>query len=110
MVRQNHRLNGHEFEQIPEDSEGWMGKPGMLQSMRLLRVGHDLATEQQKQPMLDIKVVSLSVSGPRHGVRFEARTSHEQTRDFFVMVTALLSFTPHSSGHSLRVGPNYFCT
>ena len=25
------------------------GKPGMMQSMRVQRVGHDLATEQQEQ-------------------------------------------------------------
>ena len=25
MVRQHHRLNGHEPEQIPGDSEGWGG-------------------------------------------------------------------------------------
>ena len=34
----HHRLNGHEFEQTPED-----GKPDVLQSMGL----HHLATEQQ---------------------------------------------------------------
>ena len=33
MVRQHHRLNGHEFEQTPGDSKG-PGKPGVLQSMR----------------------------------------------------------------------------
>ena len=37
----NHRLNGHEFEQTPRDM-----KPGMLQSMGLQRVRHDLAAEQ----------------------------------------------------------------
>ena len=34
MVGWHHRLNGHEFEQTPEDGEG-QGKPGMLQSMGL---------------------------------------------------------------------------
>ena len=29
MVRQHHRLNGHEFEQTPEDDEG-LGSLGML--------------------------------------------------------------------------------
>ena len=42
----HHQLNGHEFEQTPGDSE--TGKPGMLQSMELQRVGHDLVTEQQQ--------------------------------------------------------------
>ena len=39
----HHRLSGHKFEQVP----GRTGKPGVLQSMGLQRVGHDLATEQQ---------------------------------------------------------------
>ena len=48
MVGWHHRLNGHEFEQTPGDSEGqrslvcyspWGG-----------RVGHDRATEQQLGP------------------------------------------------------------
>ena len=36
----HHQLNGHEFEQTLGDS-GRTGKPGMLQSMGLQRVGHD---------------------------------------------------------------------
>ena len=40
MVGWHHRLNGHEFEQIPGDGEG-QGKPGVLQSMRLQSVGQD---------------------------------------------------------------------
>ena len=44
MVGQHHRLNGHEFEQIP--GEWRTGKPGVLQSMGLQRTGHDWATEQ----------------------------------------------------------------
>ena len=35
------------FEQTPGDSEG-LRKPGVLQLMGSQRVGHDLATEQQK--------------------------------------------------------------
>ena len=38
MVGWHHRLNGHGFEQIPENSEG---KSGVLQSMWSQRVGHD---------------------------------------------------------------------
>ena len=41
-------LNGHEFEQMPGDSEGTTGKP-VLQSMESQRVRHDLLTEQQKE-------------------------------------------------------------
>ena len=44
MVGWHHRLNRHEFEQTPGDSEG----RGVLQFMRLQRFGHDLATEQQQ--------------------------------------------------------------
>ena len=47
MVGWHHQLNGHEFEQTPGDSEGV--KLGMLQSMKLQRVRHDLATEEQQQ-------------------------------------------------------------
>ena len=36
-------------EQTTGDSEGWGGKPGMLQPMGLQRVRHDLVTEQQLQ-------------------------------------------------------------
>ena len=47
MVGWHHQLNGHEFEQTLGDSEG-QGKPGILQSMELQRVGHNLVTEQQQ--------------------------------------------------------------
>ena len=47
MVGWHHRLNGHEFEQTPGDSEGQF--PGMLQSIGSQRVGHDLVTKQQQQ-------------------------------------------------------------
>ena len=40
MVGWHHQLNGHDFEQTMGDSEG-QGKPGVLQSMGLQRVGHD---------------------------------------------------------------------
>ena len=46
MVGWHHRLNEHEFEQTPGDSEG-TGKPGVLQSMGSQRVKHNWATEQQ---------------------------------------------------------------
>ena len=46
MVGWDHQLDGHEFEQAPEDGGG-QGKPGMLQSMGLQRTGHNWATEQQ---------------------------------------------------------------
>ena len=39
MVGWHHRLNGHEFEQTPED--GRTGKTGVLQSMGPQRVRHD---------------------------------------------------------------------
>ena len=40
MVGCHHRLNGHEFEQIPVNGKG-QGKPGMQQFMGSHRVGHD---------------------------------------------------------------------
>ena len=45
MVGWHHRLSGHEFEQALGNSEG---KPGLLQSMGLQRVGHDLVSEKQQ--------------------------------------------------------------
>ena len=46
MVRWHHCLNGHEFEETLGDSEG----QGSLEccSSRSRRVGHDLATEHNK--------------------------------------------------------------
>ena len=43
MVGWHHRLDGHEFEHAL--SWWWTGKPGVLQSMGLQRVGYDWATE-----------------------------------------------------------------
>ena len=39
MVGWHHQLDGHEFEQAP--GVDGQGKPGMPQSMRSQRVGHD---------------------------------------------------------------------
>ena len=51
MVGWHHRLNAHEFEQALGVGEG-QGSLGVLQSMGLQIVGHDLATEQQQQKQL----------------------------------------------------------
>ena len=40
MVVWHHRLDGHEFEQVPGDGEG-QGSLAVLQSMGSQRVGHD---------------------------------------------------------------------
>ena len=40
IVGWHHQLSRHEFEQAPGDGEG-LGKPGVLQSMGLQRVGHN---------------------------------------------------------------------
>ena len=50
MVGWHPHLNGHEFEQAPGDRR--TGKPGVLQSMGLQRIGHDLAAEQQPHWLL----------------------------------------------------------
>ena len=44
MIREHHRLNGHEFEQTPEDSEGQESRACCSPQGR--RVGHDLVTDQ----------------------------------------------------------------
>ena len=46
MVGWHHWLNGYEFGQTPSNSE--TGEPGVLQSKRSQRVGHNLVTEQQQ--------------------------------------------------------------
>ena len=50
MVRQHHQLNGHEFEQTPEQRR--TGEPGVLQSMGFQRAGHNLGTEHQMTGIL----------------------------------------------------------
>ena len=59
MVGWHHQLSGHEFEQTPRDAE--RQKPGMLQSLGLQRVSHDLATEHlaQLKHMLEVKRVCM---------------------------------------------------
>ena len=47
MVGWHYQLNGHEFEQTPEGSEGQLSFACCMQSMRLKRVEPDLVTEQQ---------------------------------------------------------------
>ena len=44
MVGWHHRLNGHEF-WVHFGNWWWTGRPGVLQSMELQRVGHDWVTE-----------------------------------------------------------------
>ena len=48
MVRWHHQLHGHEFEQIPGDSEE-AREPGMLQLGGSQRVRHSLVTKHQQQ-------------------------------------------------------------
>ena len=55
MIAWQHQLNGHEF----EETERWRtGKPGVLQSKGLQRVGHNWVTEQQQQPELSVSLIS----------------------------------------------------
>ena len=46
MVGWHHRLDGHEFEKTPRDSEGQGSLVGC--SLGSQRLGHDLVTEQQQ--------------------------------------------------------------
>ena len=46
MVGWHHQLDGHKFEQALRGGDG-QGNLGLLQSMELQRLRHDLATEQQ---------------------------------------------------------------
>ena len=47
IFREHHQLSGHEFEQTPGDRR--TEETGVLQSVRLQRVRHNLVTEQQQQ-------------------------------------------------------------
>ena len=55
-------LNGHEFEQTPGDNGGQRSLACC--SPWLQRVGHDLATEQQQHPKLDVvsNISTLKIS------------------------------------------------
>ena len=46
LVGWHHRLNGHEFEQTPGDSEG-QGSLVCYSAWGCKKVGHNLVTEQQ---------------------------------------------------------------
>ena len=46
LVGWHHRLNGHEFEQTPGDSEG-QGSLACYSAWGCKKVGHNLVTEQQ---------------------------------------------------------------
>ena len=50
MVRQHHQLNGHESEQTLGESEGQRSL-ACCSPWGSQRVGHDLVTEQQQQPV-----------------------------------------------------------
>ena len=59
MFGWHQRFYGREFEQAPGDG-GRTGKPGVLQSMGLQKVGHDLVTEQQQPFTIFIQTFAKS--------------------------------------------------
>ena len=59
MVRQYHRLNGHEFEQTPGDSEGQRSL-ACCSPLGLQRIGHNLLTEQQQQFFIRFWIFALA--------------------------------------------------
>ena len=52
VIRQHHRLNGHEFEQTLGESEGWRAWPAAAH--RVQRVRHDFMTEQQQHSLYQL--------------------------------------------------------
>ena len=58
--RRGHRLNGHEFEQTPGDTERQGGKPGVLQSMG----SESDTTEQQQMYFVKSKNIFLDNKKP----------------------------------------------
>ena len=61
MVGWHHQLNGHEFEQALGVGDG--GKPGVLQSLGLQRVGHNCMTELKTLGLQGIPVATREESG-----------------------------------------------
>ena len=77
MVGCQHRFSGHELGQTPGDSEG-RGKPGVLQSMGLKRVEHDLMTEKHHQALSIHSYVNSQDSHPDHRFGTSQRKSRGQ--------------------------------
>ena len=82
MVGWLHRLSGHELEQKR------MGKPGMLQSMGLQRVGHNWLAEQQQQWLQEnrpwVQIISLQ------GYRVLAACAGQRSLGFFFFFSCLV--------------------
>ena len=77
MVRYHDQLSGHEFEQILRECR--TKESGILQSMGLQRVGHDLATEQyQHNNKSNWKQRLKSKKEIHHGVRIGSFLQHVQ--------------------------------
>ena len=79
MVEWYYKLSGHTFEQTLRDSE----KPGVLQSMRLQRVGRDLVTEQQQNihPTGQAQFPTPTASAV-HVPDITSQQQHYELRDF----------------------------
>ena len=76
MVGWHHQLNGHEFEQTQGDRR--TGEPGMLQSMELQRVGHNLVIEQETGMIMAqvwISVPNMLLVLPRAPILFQRQLS-----------------------------------
>jgi len=58
MVGWHHQLNGYEFEQTSEDSEGHQSL-AYCSPWGHKKVGHDLATEQQQMAVPSISLLSF---------------------------------------------------
>ena len=79
MVEWYYKLSGHKFEQTLRDSE----KLGVLQSMRLQRVGRDLVTEQQQNihPTGQAQFPTPTASAV-HVPDITSQQQHYEIRDF----------------------------
>ena len=79
MVGWHHQLNGHEFEQALGVGEG---KPGVLQSMGLQRVRHDLATELNWTDKYERDFFKYKTSPQNVQAHIYTRESYHVFKDF----------------------------
>ena len=89
MVGWHHRLNGHEF-WVNSGSWWWTGRPGVLQSMGLQRVGHDWATE-----LTELTEGTASCSQTKESF-ISSEFPHHYTCPFLRSVSVTLSIPPAS--------------
>ena len=75
MVQCHHRLSGHEFEQTPGDSGGQWGT-ACCSLWGPQRVRHDLTSEPDMQPLLNVFVEKVKVESVSCSVLSDSLQPH----------------------------------